>query len=949
MVDPAAAPANLDACNIVFDSLSKDEADSIPLGNGNTGINLWVEANGDLLFYLARNDALSEMHRLLKLGRVRVTLSPNPFVTGHPYRQVLRLREGRCEIMAGEPGSEVRLRVLVDSASQTIYVTGSSDHALGVTAKLENWRGARNDLTAQGSIGATWIYRNGLPQDEPAWESPDVFVDDARAVICYHANAHTPVPLHIKGQHLEQDAKLVSDPIKGRVFGSTLFGPGFVARDRITLALTAPAKTFDLRIATHSAQYPQAKGFLADLRLQAQQSVAPGQAATRTAAWWQAFWNRSWIFVEYPDNAFRIPANTLPLRFGAASDGSNALPGSFGRFTVFARALAADEIAQLAATTRDKASPVAGSVANSATGFAAKGDANLAAGTLAGGFLEAKNSAGLTFPLGITLEAWIQPASLGGRLFDKVNPGGTNGFLFDTYGGKLRWGVSNQIFYGSAALTAGQWVHVAAVADPRNGVLSIYQNGKSVGGSAPPMASAAPSRLTHAYVLTKYQFACQERSPLPAHFNGGIFTVAPEFAYYATDPRGRNWSADYRFYGPSYWWQNTRFMYQLHLAQGNEDLMDSFFDFYFRNMPVFQAKAKAYYKADGIFMNEVLSGFGLPGMGDFGWGAADYSEGYTRNIWQQCLEFGALALDRYDYTGDEAFLKKTLVWCDNALKFYDTRFNKDAQGRIVINPTHAVETYWEDVTNDMPSVAGLHEISTRLLEIPRQFTTPAQRADWLRIQAALPPIPKTRNKEGLVVPDNAEKYNPQRANYESPDLNCVYPFRIYGIGRGTHDIEEARRAWKDMPNPGHCCWYQTGIIAARLGLADGAAEDMLARSSVGTQLGIADSGGRNFRFPGFFASPHDWCPDYDGAGNMSNTLQEMLVQNGEHGELLLLPAWPENWDVNFKLHAARQTVVEGVFRNSKLVQLKVTPESRRKDVIFVGMTPDALPPARTAE
>ena len=30
---PAAAPASLDACNIVFDSLSKDEADSIPLGN----------------------------------------------------------------------------------------------------------------------------------------------------------------------------------------------------------------------------------------------------------------------------------------------------------------------------------------------------------------------------------------------------------------------------------------------------------------------------------------------------------------------------------------------------------------------------------------------------------------------------------------------------------------------------------------------------------------------------------------------------------------------------------------------------------------------------------------------------------------------------------------------------------------------------------------------------
>jgi hypothetical protein len=69
---------------------------------------------------------------------------------------------------------------------------------------------------------------------------------------------------------------------------------------------------------------------------------------------------------------------------------------------------------------------------------------------------------------------------------------------------------------------------------------------------------------------------------------------------------------------------------------------------------------------------------------------------------------------------------------------------------------------------------------------------------------------------------------------------------------------------------------------------------------------------------------------------MMTVLQEMLLQNGEHGELLLLPAWPKGWDVNFKLHAARQIVVEDVYRNGKMEQLKVTPPVRQADVALPG-------------
>ena len=77
---------------------------------------------------------------------------------------------------------------------------------------------------------------------------------------------------------------------------------------------------------------------------------------------------------------------------------------------------------------------------------------------------------------------------------------------------------------------------------------------------------------------------------------------------------------------------------------------------------------------------------------------------------------------------------------------------------------------------------------------------------------------------------------------------------------------------------------------------------------------------------------YDWLPDQDHGSNIMLTLQNMLLfANGDKIELL--PAWPKEWDVSFKLHAPRQTVVEGKVSNGRLTELRVTPASRRKDVV----------------
>jgi hypothetical protein len=63
--------------------------------------------------------------------------------------------------------------------------------------------------------------------------------------------------------------------------------------------------------------------------------------------------------------------------------------------------------------------------------------------------------------------------------------------------------------------------------------------------------------------------------------------------------------------------------------------------------------------------------------------------------------------------------------------------------------------------------------------------------------------------------------------------------------------------------------------------------------------------------------------------------QSMLLQT-DGRQIFLLPAWPKGWDVEFKLHAPQQTIVEGVVRGGKVASLHVTPESRRQDVVIGG-------------
>lgn len=72
-------------------------------------------------------------------------------------------------------------------------------------------------------------------------------------------------------------------------------------------------------------------------------------------------------------------------------------------------------------------------------------------------------------------------------------------------------------------------------------------------------------------------------------------------------------------------------------------------------------------------------------------------------------------------------------------------------------------------------------------------------------------------------------------------------------------------------------------------------------------------------------------------------VQAMLLQ-ADGKKIYILPAWPEDWDVDFKLHAPHRTVVEGWVRQGKITRLKVNPSSRRSDIVIRPENHEYKPP-----
>jgi alpha-L-fucosidase 2 len=211
----------------------------------------------------------------------------------------------------------------------------------------------------------------------------------------------------------------------------------------------------------------------------------------------------------------------------------------------------------------------------------------------------------------------------------------------------------------------------------------------------------------------------------------------------------------------------------------------------------------------------------------------------------------------------------------------------------------------------------LRHVLKRLIALEKGVTR-AQAAAWRKMLGDIPPVPvKDEDGKKFVLP--AEKFDVLR-NSEYPELYAVWPYPLYGLASGG--LEVGLETWRRRRVKESVGWRQDSIQAAYLGLADETAKYV---------SGNFSTWHKGSRFPAFWGPNFDWIPDQDHGSVAMTGLQRMLLQdNGD--EIIVLPAWPKQWDVDFKLHAGMNTTVECEVRGGKVLKLEVRPRSRRPDV-----------------
>ena len=207
-----------------------------------------------------------------------------------------------------------------------------------------------------------------------------------------------------------------------------------------------------------------------------------------------------------------------------------------------------------------------------------------------------------------------------------------------------------------------------------------------------------------------------------------------------------------------------------------------------------------------------------------------------------------------------------------------------------------------------------------LLALPEGLVGAEQRGTWTRLRRELPAIP-TQSVDGRTILAPARQILAPAANSENPELYAIYPYRLYGVGKP--DLDMARQTFARRQFKGNHGWQQDDTQAAFLGLVSEASQFVSRRLT---------NKHRGSRFPAFWGPNFDWIPDQDHGCNGLMALQTMLLQT-DGRKIILFPAWPKSWDVEFKLHAPMRTTVECVYRAGRVERLNVSPASRATDVV----------------
>ena len=123
--------------NLTWNKQSKNSSESMPVGGGSIGANVWVE-NNDILLYAAQGNWFDENNQLLKAGRLRIHISPETF-SERGFSQTLNLEKGHILIKGKNKGIETSILIWIDVFHPNLHIDVASNKPCTVSVNYETW------------------------------------------------------------------------------------------------------------------------------------------------------------------------------------------------------------------------------------------------------------------------------------------------------------------------------------------------------------------------------------------------------------------------------------------------------------------------------------------------------------------------------------------------------------------------------------------------------------------------------------------------------------------------------------------------------------------------------------------------------------------------------------------------------------------------------------------
>ena len=281
--------------DVTWTTLGTNENDSMPVGNGDIAANVWTEQNGDIVLLVAKSDSWSELGKLDKVGRVRITLSPNPFADRSNFTQTLKLEDGAIEIKNGANA----VLIWIDANHPAIHVQAHLAQAGTLKAASELWRTTTHSSDTPSPDRGGLFEFGGHPLPI-GFEADTVLPAKPDRISWCHYNQESIYPTVLQQEHLESLLTKYPDPYLHRCFGAALAGPNMVSDGDSALKSSSAAQ--DLRVDLYAlteqqCDSPQAWQSQIDPLVDTGEKSDIDKAFKAHQQWWNQFWNRSWMSV----------------------------------------------------------------------------------------------------------------------------------------------------------------------------------------------------------------------------------------------------------------------------------------------------------------------------------------------------------------------------------------------------------------------------------------------------------------------------------------------------------------------------------------------------------------------------------------------------------------------------------------------------------------------------